>query len=46
MSIIQGEVDLTGYHVWWVVTDSQLVPFQGPYAKRNAENYASGIVYA
>ena len=39
MVLVEGLTDLTGYPVWWVVTDSDSVPFQGPNAKTDAQNY-------
>lgn len=39
MVLVEGLTDLSGYPVWWVVTDSDLIPFQGPDAKFQAEQY-------
>lgn len=39
MKLVSGLKDLSGYPVWWVVTDSDLIPFQGPHAELAANQY-------
>ena len=39
MKLVSGLKDLSGYPVWWVVTDSDLIPFQGANAESAAMEY-------
>ena len=39
MTLVKGLIDLSGYHVWWVITDDNLIPFQGEYAESKAQEY-------
>ena len=43
MTMVEGSIDLTGYHVWWVVTDSTMIPFQGPDAANRAAEYMNSV---
>lgn len=43
MTMVEGLIDLSGYHVWWVVTDSTMIPFQGPTAARDAAEYMNSV---